>query len=80
MSGRTFAIVAVLGLLLAAICLALASALGSPLLAVVGAVFVAVVLAAREDWLWRGNVRGWVATMGALAALAVAAYLISVSA
>lgn len=79
MSGRAFTLVAVVGLVLGAMCLALAAVVDSAILAVAGTLFVAVVLIAREGWLWRGNLRGWLTTIGALAALVVAAYVVSVS-
>jgi hypothetical protein len=78
-SGRDFAVVAVVGLLLAAACLVLGAAFYSAVLAVAGALFVAAVLVAREGWLWAGDARGWLAAMAALVAVAAAAYAVSMA-
>jgi hypothetical protein len=76
-SGRAFAVVAALGLALAALCLGLAGMLDSTLLAVAGVMFVVAVLVAREGWLWRGDLRGWLTMMGGLVLVVIAAYAVS---
>jgi hypothetical protein len=57
--------------------LVLAAVLDSALLAVAGALCVLAVGVAREGWLWRGDLRGWLMTMGGLAALILVAYALS---
>lgn len=80
MTGRAFFALAVVRLLLAALCLALAAVFNSGVLAVAGAVFALCVLVAREGWFWRGDLRGWLTVMGALAAAVFVAFAISASA
>jgi hypothetical protein len=80
MSGRSFAVIAILGLLLAAVSLALAPVLDSAVLAVAGALFVAAVLIAREGWLWQGDLRRWLASMGLLVVVVAVAYAVSAAA
>lgn len=75
-SGRAFLLTAVVGLVLGAMCLALAAILNSSVLAVGGAAFVIAVLVAREGWLWAGEGRRWLITTAALAGVVVAAFAV----
>lgn len=73
-SGRAFLVIALVGSLLAGLCLALAATVDSTLLAVAGALFVVAVGVAREGWLWQGDLRGWLRMMAGLALVVVIAY------
>ena len=77
MRGRAFAVVAAVGLALTALCLSLGAVLDSTIVTVAGVLLVVTVLVAREGWLWRGNLRGWLTTMAGLVAVVVAAYVVS---
>lgn len=59
--------VVVVGLAVAAICLALAGRNDSPILYGGALTSIGVVLLARESWLWRGDLRGWLTMMGGIA-------------
>jgi hypothetical protein len=54
-SGRQFAVVAVLGLVVAAVCLALAGPLDAPALYVVGIAALVTAAGARTAWFWEGR-------------------------
>ncbi len=71
-SDRRFAIVVPTSLALAAVFLALAGALDRPVLAVIGVAFLALMLGAREAWVWRGAGRQWLMLLAALAAIVLA--------
>lgn len=74
MTDRAFLVTAAIGVALAAVLLALAAALRSGLLAVGGVICVAVVMTARETWIWRGHGRAWLVAAGILAGVIALAF------
>jgi hypothetical protein len=75
MSNRPLLITASAGLIVATVCLALAAALDSAVLAVAGAAVVFAVLVAKESWMRSGEARRWLVTIGGLALVVAAAFL-----
>lgn len=76
MTTGHFLVVALVAALVAATLLALAAALDAPVLYVPALLAVAVILGAREGWLWAGDRRGWIAMVGTLVATIAAVYLL----
>lgn len=77
MTSRTFLLVALPCLLLAAASLVLADALDAPALAVFGCAAVLAVVAARESWQWRGRGRQWLASVSLIVMVVAIAFLVS---
>lgn len=75
MSTIRFLIVALTGGVVAATLLALAAALDAPILYLPALLAVLAILAAREGWLWAGDLRGWMLMLGTLAATTLIAFV-----
>jgi hypothetical protein len=76
MSGRQFGVVAIVGLGIAALSLALAQPLHAPALYFVGVLAVLVVLGARTAWRWRGRLPALVQLWAALGAVIAVAFVL----
>ena len=76
MSGRRFLAVAVVGLAVAATCLAMAGRNDSPILYGLALASIVTVLMARESWFWRGDLRGWLTTMGGIALAVLVSFVL----
>ena len=77
MSSRSFLLVALPCLILAATALVFADVLDAPALALVGLAAVVAVVVAREAWQWDGRGRQWLLMMGGIVAIVGVAFVAS---
>jgi uncharacterized membrane protein len=75
MTTRRFVLVAVIGLIGGALCLALAAVLDKPELAMIGTTLVLGVVLARTAWTWLGAGRQWLLWTAGLAGVILVAFL-----